>query len=100
MPATIDVGKTAHPVFQEFTGDNGSGDPIAPIGPVTYAGSDPTIATVDPSSGVATGVAAGSITVTATDGGNGLSAQDTLTVNAVVPPPPVAKSATLSMVAD
>lgn len=80
MPATIQVGQTATAVLHEFE----SGTEVPPIGPVTYSSSDPTVATVDPSSGVCTGVAAGSCAITGSDSGNGLSASDSLTVTSVV----------------
>src|ERR1700739_3808967 len=92
MPATLAVGKTATAVFKEFTGPNGTGSEIAPIGPVSFTSSDPTIATVDSASGLVTAVAAGTVTITATDAGNSLTASDSASVTA---PVPVAVSATL-----
>ena len=91
MPASIVVGKTATAVLLEWTGPGGTGTMVPPIGPVSYTSSDPTIASVDPVTGIATGVAAGTVTITGTDAGNGLNASDTLTVTAVL----VAVSATL-----
>jgi uncharacterized protein YjdB len=66
------------------------GPELPPLGPVSYASSDPTIATVDPASGLITAVAAGVATITGTDAGNGLSANDTVSDTA-----PVATVATL-----
>lgn len=90
MPVTLLVGQTANPTYQEWSGPNGTGDPLPPAGAVTYASSDATKVSVDPSSGVATGVALGSATITATDAANGLSASDAITVTEV------AQSATLT----
>lgn len=90
MPATLVVGKTATALLHEFDGLNGTGNELAPIGPVSYSSSDPTIATVDPSSGLVTAVAPGTVTITGTDAGNGLSASDSVSDSAVV-----AQSATL-----
>jgi uncharacterized protein YjdB len=78
MPITLPVGSTATAVLHEFTGANGTGTEVKPIGPVTYSSSDSTIATVDPSSGLVTAVAAGVATITGTDAGNSLSASDTV----------------------
>lgn len=93
MPATLAVGKTATAVLHEFVGPNGTGQELPPVGPVVYSTSDATIATVDPASGLITAVAAGTATITGTDGGNKLAASDT--VSDTPPPPPVATSATL-----
>lgn len=90
MPADILIGATATAVLHEFTGPGGTGIEVAPIGPVTYTSSDSTVATVDPNSGLVTGVAVGTATITGSDAGNGLSAADTVTVQS-----PVAVSATL-----
>lgn len=90
MPADILIGGTATAVLHEWTGPGGTGMEVAPIGPVTYASSDATIATVDPNSGVVTGVGPGVATITGTDAGNSLNAADTVTVSV-----PVAVSATL-----
>lgn len=76
MPATLPVGKTATAVLHEFV--TAGGAEVAPIGPVSYASSDPAIATVDPASGLITAVAAGVATITGTDAGNSLSASDSV----------------------
>ena len=78
--ATILVGKTASPVYQEWSGPNGTGDKLPPAGNVSYASSDSTVVSVDPASGAATGVALGSAQVTATDAANGLQATATINV--------------------
>ena len=100
MPAIIVVGGNgAKAVFTEYTGLNGSGDVIAPLGPVQYASSDANVATVD-SNGNVLAVGAGSCSISAKDTVNGLSASDTLTVQPQVAPPPVAQSATLVLSAN
>lgn len=90
--ATLEVGKTATAVWQEFSGPNGTGDKLPPAGPVTFSSSDPSIATVDPTSGVITAVALGSATISGSDSANNLSASDSLTTTEV------AQSATLTIV--
>jgi uncharacterized protein YjdB len=95
MPATLTVGQTANSVFTEFTGLNGTGVVIAPIGPVTFSSSAPLVATVDPASGLVTAVGPGTATITATDSGNGLSASDSVSDTALV-----AQSATLVITAN
>lgn len=92
MPATIPVGGTFTAALTEFTGLNGSGSQIAPIGPVTFSSSDPTIATVDPNTGAGVAVGPGVATITGLDAGNGLSASDVVSDT-----PVVAQSATLTI---
>lgn len=94
MPATIQVGKTATSLFQEWTEPNGTGNVVPNAGAIAYTSSDSNIATVDPSSGVATGVNPGTATITGMDQANNLSASDTLTVT-----PATAVSATLTLTA-
>jgi len=95
MPATLAVGATATAVFQEWSGPNGTGVKVAPIGAVSFSSSDPTIATVDPASGLVTAVGPGTATITGTDAGNGLSASDSVSDT-----PLVAQSATLVVTAN
>jgi len=78
--ATIRVGQTASPVYQEWSGPNGTGDKLPPAGPVTYASDNPAAVTVDSNSGVATGVAAGTANITATDAADSLTATTQITV--------------------
>lgn len=92
--ATILVGKTASSNWQEWSGPNGTGDKLPPAGNVTFASSNPSVATVDPTSGVVTGVAFGSAQITGTDGANNLVASDTVNVTEE------AESATLTLVAN
>jgi hypothetical protein len=84
MPATILVGKTAQAIFQEFSGPNGTGDKLPPAGAVTFSSSNPSVASVDPSSGLITGMSAAggsaTATISGTDAANGLTASDLLTV--------------------
>lgn len=75
--ATIRVGKTATAVFAEF---DANGVAVPPVTPPVFTSSDPTVATVDSASGVVTGVAAGTATITGTDSGDNLSASDSLPV--------------------
>jgi hypothetical protein len=92
MPATLLVGKTAQAVWQEFSGPNGTGDKLPPAGAVSFTSSDPSIATVDPSSGLITAVAMGTVTISGSDAANNLTASDTAAVTEV------ATSATLTIV--
>lgn len=103
VPATILVGGAASSLFQEWSGPSGTGVVVPNAAPPAFTSSDPTIATVDPSTGVATGVAPGTATITGTDPTNpsALTASDTLTVNPVPPPPPPPPvSATLALTAN
>lgn len=84
MPAQANIGQTGTAVLKEFTGPNQTGVDIKPIGPVVFSSSDPTIATIDPASGVFTAVAAGTVTLTGLDQGNSLSASDVLSDQPVV----------------
>jgi uncharacterized protein YjdB len=79
-------------VYQEFDGPNGTGNKVPPTGVVAYASSDPTVATVDPVSGLLGYLKAGSTTISASDAGN-LPASDTLTVLAA---PAVSSTLTLN----
>jgi Bacterial Ig-like domain (group 2) len=97
MPATILVGATASSLFQEWTGPNGTGTVVPNAGAPAFTSSNTSVATVDPASGVVTGVAAGQATITGDDPANNLSASDTITVNA---PSVTAVSATLTLTAN
>jgi hypothetical protein len=98
MPATIQVGQTATATFLEWSGPNGTGVQVPPSGAVSYASDTPSVATVDPNTGIATGVGPGTANISGTDAGNNLTASDVLTVQAAPPPPAV--SATLTLVAN
>jgi hypothetical protein len=93
MPLTVHLSdKPGTAVFQEWTGATpGTGVKVNPIGPVGFVSDTPSVATVDPS-GQLTYLSAGSAVISAKDSGNGLSAQDTLTVVA-----DVAQSASLAL---
>lgn len=95
MPATILVGATASSSFKEWTGPNGTGTQVPNAGSVLYASDNPAVATVDPATGVATGVSAGTANISGTDSVNNLSASDVLTVQN-----PPAVSATETLTAD
>src|SRR6266536_5716604 len=59
MPATIIIGGTANSLFQEWTGPGGTGTVVPNAGAIAYTSDNTAVATVDPSSGVATGVGEG-----------------------------------------
>ena len=90
-PVSGVVGNTATPSFTEATA---TGVIVAPIGPVVYASDTPAVVTVDPNTGIATLVTAGTANVSALDQGNGLTDSCAFTVSAAPPPP--ATTATLS----
>lgn len=92
MSATILVGMQAQAQLHEWTGPNGTGVEIPPVGPVTFASDNVAIASVDPNTGVVTGMDGGTCNITGTDAGNGLSASDSVTVAALA-----AASATLTI---
>lgn len=94
MPLSVHLSdKPGSAVFAEFTGANGTGVKVPPVGAVTFASDTPATATVDPNTGALTYIAAGTAVISAKDAGNGLAASDTLTVVA-----DVATSATLTLV--
>ena len=97
MPATILVGKTATSLFQEWTGPNGTGTVVPNAGTIAYTSNNTAVASVDPVSGIATGVSIGVAVIVGTDPVNSLTANDTLTVTA---PASGAVSATLSLTAN
>lgn len=96
MSATIQVGKTASSLFQEWSGPNGTGTVVPPVGAVTFSSDNTAVATVDPNTGIATGVSAGTANIKGQDGTNGLSASDVLTVTAAGPGPAVSATLTLT----
>jgi len=98
MPASIAVGGQATAVFTEFSGPNGSGSVVAPVGSISFASDNPSVATVDPVSGIATGVSAGTANISGADSGNQLTASDVLTVTGGGSG--AAQSATLVLTAD
>lgn len=95
--ASILVGQTIQAIYTEFDGPNGSGNVVPPTGAVAFSSDNPAVATVDPASGMCTGVSAGSANISANDAGlaaPGLPASGVLNVAAA--PPPVAVSSTLT----
>jgi uncharacterized protein YjdB len=98
LPANITVGGTATATYMEWSGPSGTGTQEAPVGTVSYASDTPSVATVDPVTGICTGVSAGTANISGVDSGTSLSASDVLTVTAAPPPAPV--SATLVLVAN
>lgn len=86
---SMNVGKTATPSVIETA----AGVPVAPAGPLVYASDNAAVVSVDPTSGVATGVSAGSANVSVLDQGNGLS--DTVAFSISLAPPPPADKLTL-----
>jgi len=81
MDTTVHLNdKPLKAVLSEFDGPNGSGNKVPSIGPSTYTSTDPTVATVDPSSGVMVYVKAGVVTITGSNAGNGLTASSVLTI--------------------
>jgi hypothetical protein len=67
-------------VLVEFDGPNGTGNIVPGTGPTSYTSSDPTIATIDPSSGNLVYLKAGVTTITGLNSGNGQTASGVLTV--------------------
>src|ERR1700685_2011082 len=53
MGATVSLrpAQTASSSVQEFSGPNGTGDPLPPAGPISYASDNAAAATIDPNSG-------------------------------------------------
>lgn len=98
MAATILVGGTANSLFQEWSGPSGTGVVVPDAGTPAFTSDNTAVATVDPVTGVATGVSAGTANISGTDPVNNLTASDILTVQA--PPPPPAVSATLTLSAN
>jgi len=75
---SVDVGSQA-PAYGAVTTD-GAGNVLTGR-TVTWSSSDPSLATIDPSTGIATGVAPGTVTITATS--EGKTGTATLTVNPI-----------------
>ena len=82
MPVSIAVGQTTSGVFTEFDGPNGTGNVVAPSGPLAFASDNAAVATVDPASGIVTGVSAGTCNIGCQDpaSANKVTASDSLTV--------------------
>lgn len=80
---TATVGQTYNPSVVE---SNATTPSIPPIGPLVYASDDTAVVTADPTTGVATIVAAGTANVSVIDQGNNLTDTVAFTVAAVVGP--------------
>ena len=78
-------------VFTEFSGANGTGIAVPPVGAVAFVSDNPAVCTVDPASGLLGYVSAGTANITGTDAGNSLTASGAVTVSAAV-----AQSATVT----
>jgi uncharacterized protein YjdB len=85
------VGQVYDPAWVE---SNPTTPVIQPIGPVVYASDTPSVVTVDPNTGIATCVAAGTANVTVLDQGNGITDTVNFTIGAA--PVPVATVGSLS----
>jgi uncharacterized protein YjdB len=84
MSFTVNLNdKPGIAVYQEFDGPNGTGNKVVPTGIVAYASDNPSVATVDVTTGQLAYVGVGSAVISASDGGN-LPASDVLTVAAAV----------------
>lgn len=89
MPVTLNVGQSTIATATEADAA-GVNVPIAEFSVITWATSDPTIATSannPDGTGTFTAIAAGTVTVTVTDASNGLTTSDTITVVTAPPPP-------------
>lgn len=84
-PVTGTVGQVFDPTVVE---SNPTTPSIQPIGPLVYASDNSAMVSVDPNTGIATLVAAGTANVSVIDQGNSLTDTVAFTVTAV--PPPVA----------
>lgn len=94
MPLSVALNSNgAKAVFKEFDGPNGTGNEVAPIGPLVLTSDNPAVAVVNPD-GTITLVGVGTANFTEVDSANQLQGSDVLTVT-----PAMAKSATLTLVA-
>ena len=90
---TMEVGQTAQATLHEWTSTTpGSGVEVPPVGPVSWSSDNLSVATVDASSGLVTAVSAGTVNITGSDAGNGLSASAGESVTAAT-----AKSASVTI---
>jgi len=98
QPVTLNVGQVGFGKVTEWSGPNGTGTVVAPLGPkgIIFASDNTAIATVD-AKGNPTGVSAGVAHISALDQDNNLTDTAVCTVVAVTPPPPTAVSMTLDL---
>lgn len=81
MDITVHINDSPLAAFlAEFDGPNGTGNPVPGIGPTTYLSADPTVATVDPTTGQLAYLKAGSTVISGKNAGNGMNASGTLTI--------------------
>ena len=97
MPLQVPIGQAGIVfVFTEWSGPNGSGDPVPDAGTINYASDNAAVATVD-ASGNVTALAAGTANIAGIDSVNGLTASDMLTVTSTTPPPAVSATGVLTL---
>ena len=82
-PVTGTVGQVFDPTVVE---SNPTTPSIQPIGPLVYASDNTAVVSVDPNTGIATLVSAGTANVSVIDQGNSLTDTVAFTVTAVTPP--------------
>lgn len=95
-PVSGIVGQVYDPTVVE---SNSTTPSIQPIGPLVYASDNTAAVTVDPATGIATLVAAGTANVSALDQGNGLTDTVAFTVSGVTPPVATALSLSYALAA-
>jgi hypothetical protein len=95
MPLTVEVGQSFNTKFHEWSGTvPKTGVEVTGPGPIGWMSDNPSVATIDPTSGAGVAVSAGTCNIVGSDSGDGLSASDALTVTAPTP-----KSASIDLVA-
>lgn len=94
MDISMLVGQKSVASLHEFSGPNGTGSEIPPVGAVQFTSDAPNVATVEATTGEVTAVGPGTAIISGTDHGNGFGGSGTVTVSAP-PPPPGAQSAEL-----
>ncbi len=86
MDITVHVNdKPLKAALVEFDGPNGTGNVVPAAGALAYASSDPTVATVDATTGQLAYLKAGVSTISGSDAGNTMSATGILTITAGLP---------------
>jgi hypothetical protein len=81
MDVTVHINDAPLRAFlAEFLGPNGTGTPVAGIGPTSYTSSDPTVATVDPVTGNLVYLKEGQTTIVGLNAGNQLTNSGILTI--------------------
>jgi hypothetical protein len=94
-PVTVQLGLSGG-VSHFVESVKASGVIVPAIGPVAYTSDNPSVATIDPSTGNWVPVAVGTANISALDQGNGLT--DTVALTVIAAPPPVADTAVLTLV--